>query len=76
MGKSPEMPLLLVDDRDGRVVAELENQEEVLDVLEALTSDESDAPDHLCIVELHDRQGALLATRSSVTIRPLSRPSG
>jgi hypothetical protein len=63
------MPLLLVDDRDGRIVAELEGQEQVLNLLETLASDE--LPENLCIVELHDRPGSVLATESSVTIRPL-----
>ena len=74
MGKGPEMPLLLVDDRDGRVVAELESQDEVLRVLETLASDDSATPDYLCIVELNDRQGSLLGTASAVTIRPLPHP--
>jgi hypothetical protein len=69
----PAMPLLLVDDRDGRVVAELESQEQVLCVLETLARDDLYPSDDLCIVELQDRQGPILATESSVTIRPLRR---
>ena len=61
------MPLLVVDDRDGGVVAELESQEEALRLLATLGSD---AP-HLCIVEFHDREGAILGAQTSVTIRPL-----
>ncbi|HYY33433.1 MAG TPA: hypothetical protein VE693_07600 [Gaiellaceae bacterium] len=63
------MPLLLVDDRDGRVVAELESQEQALRLVESLDSHDPQALDYLCIVEFHDRPGAILGTESSVTIR-------
>jgi hypothetical protein len=66
-GKSRVMPILVVDDRDGRVVAELESHEEALHLLTTL---DRDAP-HLCIVEFHDREGAILGTETSVTLRPL-----
>jgi hypothetical protein len=65
------MSLLLVDDRDGRVVAELEDQEHALRLLERLSQDDPDAAESLCIVAFHDRQGAMVATESSLTIRPL-----
>jgi hypothetical protein len=63
------MPLLLVDDRDGRVIAELESQEQALRLLADLGGD--DAPEFLCVVELHERPGAILGAESSVTMRPL-----
>ena len=62
---------LVVDDRDGRVLAELERHEEALSLLEALARDDPDTPDYLCIVAFHDRQGAMLGAESSVTIRSL-----
>ena len=65
------MALLLVDDRDGRIVAELESQEEALLLLERLASDEPGTADYLCIVAFNDRPGAVMETESSVTIRPL-----
>ena len=65
------MATLLVDDRDGRVVAELESQEEALRLLATLDSAESALSRRLCIVELHDRQGAVLGVDSSVTLRSL-----
>ena len=65
------MTLLLVDDRDGRIVAELESQEQALRLLESLARDDPDTADALCIVAFHDHQGAMVATDSSVTIRPL-----
>ena len=64
---------LLVDDRDGRVVAELEDPQEALDLLEGHAMDDPDAPDYLCIVVFQDHAGAMLATESSVTIRSLPR---
>ena len=62
----------LVDDRDGRVVAELDSQEEALRILGALGTEDETVPDYLCIVEFHDHQGAIVGTDTSVTIRPLS----
>jgi hypothetical protein len=67
--ESLSMPLLLVDDRDGRIIAELETQEQALRLLAELGGD--DAPDFLCLVELHERPGAIFGTESSVTMRPL-----
>jgi hypothetical protein len=67
------MALLLVDDGDGRIVAELENQEQALRLLETWADDDPDTADSLCIVALHDRPGAMVGTESSVTIRPWQR---
>jgi hypothetical protein len=67
------MPLVLVDDRDGRVITELESPEEALRLLEAMATDHPKAPEYLCIVALEDRQGTILGTESSVRIRPLQR---
>ena len=68
-----EMPLVLVDDRDGRVITELESPEQGLRLLEAMAKDDPDTPEYLCIVALDYRPGAILGTESSVTIRPLQR---
>jgi hypothetical protein len=65
------MPVLLVDDRDGRVVAELESQDEALRVLEALAREDADVPEYYCLVELDSRCGAILGMDSSIKIRPL-----
>jgi hypothetical protein len=65
------MPVLLVDDRDGRVVAELENQDEALRVLEALARDDINIPKWYCLVELDSRHGAIVGMDTSVKIRPL-----
>jgi hypothetical protein len=65
------MSLLLVDDRDGRVVAGLESQDEVLRVLEALAREDGRIPPEYCLVEFQSRQGAILAAESSIRIKPL-----
>jgi hypothetical protein len=54
-GKTLEMALLLVDDRDGRVVAEGETEEDARRVLEAWATDEGSVPDSLCLVELRSQ---------------------
>lgn len=66
------MVVLLVDDRDGRIVSEVETQAEAQRVLEAWIADDGSIPDYLCLVELHSRHGAMLDTDTSVKIRPLS----
>ena len=65
------MTVLFVDDRDGRVLAELEALEDVQLVLEAWARDDGSIPDYLCLVELRSRHGAILGTDTSVKIRPL-----
>jgi hypothetical protein len=67
------MALLLVDDRDGRVLKELETEEEALLLLECMTAEDSEEAHSLCIVALDRREGELMASESSVTIRPLIR---
>jgi hypothetical protein len=64
------MSLLLVDDRDGRVVAELETLDEAVAVMEHLARDPE--TDHLCLVELRHASGALAGYDSSTTVRVLS----
>ena len=65
------MTVLFVDDRDGRVLAELETLEDAQLVLEAWARDDGSIPDYLCLVELRSRHGAILGTDASVKIRPL-----
>jgi hypothetical protein len=68
------MALLLVDDRNGRIVAEVETEEDAQRVLEAWARDDGNMPDYLCLVELRSHQGAILGTDTSVKVRPLPRP--
>jgi hypothetical protein len=54
------MALLLVDDRDGRILCERETEEQLLELLERLA--DQAVPEYLCPVEMRDRPGALLGT--------------
>jgi hypothetical protein len=63
--------LLLVDDRDGRVVAELETQEEAWRCIETMAREDGGIPDYICLVEFHSQPGAILGADSTVKIRPL-----
>jgi hypothetical protein len=64
------MSLLLVDDRDGRVLAEVESQDELQRLLETLWGDE-EVPDYLCLVQFGEHQGALVGVDTTTRIRPL-----
>jgi hypothetical protein len=64
--------LLLVDDRDGRVVAELESQEEALGCLEAMALDDGSIPEYLFLVEFRSQHGALFGTDTALRVRPLT----
>lgn len=65
------MPLLLVDDRDGRVVAEIETAEQASQLLEAWARSDTNIPDYLCLVELRSHPGTIVGTDSEIRIRPL-----
>ena len=65
------MSLLLIDDRDGRILAEVKTPDEAQQLVELLWSDE-DVPPYLCLVELHSRRGAIIGTDTTLTVRPLS----
>ena len=64
---------MLVDDRDGRIVAEVETEGDAQPVLEAWATDDGTMPDYLCLVEVRSHHGAILGTDTSVKIRPLPR---
>ena len=65
------MPLLLVDDRDGRVVAAVETQDEALRILEAFVVEDASFPPYFCLVETSSRHGVLAGADTSVAIRRL-----
>lgn len=67
------MVVLLVDDRDGRIVAEVATEEDAQEVLRAWATDAGSLPDYLCLVEVSSHYGAILGTDTSVKIRPLLR---
>ncbi|MFL5959675.1 MAG: hypothetical protein ACJ75G_05335 [Gaiellaceae bacterium] len=68
------MVLLLVDDRDGRIVSEIETEDNAQRVLEAWAADDESIPEYLCLVEVRSHHGAILGTDSSVKVRPFPRP--
>ncbi len=65
------MTVLFVDDRDGRVLAELETLEDAQLLLEAWARDDGSVPDYLCLVELRSRHGAIFGADTSIKVRPL-----
>jgi hypothetical protein len=65
------MTVLLVDDRDGRIVSEIRTEEEARSVLDAWAADDGTMPDYLCLVEVKSHHGVLFGTDSAVKIRPL-----
>ena len=65
------MALLLVDDRDGRIVAEVETEDDAQRVLAAWARDDGSIPDYLCLVAIQSRHSQIIGTDTSVKIRPL-----
>lgn len=65
------MAFLLVDDRDGRIVAEVGTEEDAQDVLEAWATDAGSVPSYLWLVEVPSHYGAILGTDTSIRIRPM-----
>ena len=65
------MPLLLVDDRDDRIVAEIESEQDVQDVLQAWITDAGSIPQYLWLVEVPSHYGAIFCTDTSIKIRPM-----
>jgi hypothetical protein len=61
--------LFLVDDTDGRIVAELETLEEAIEAMEFLAQNPETA--NLCIVEFGDNGGSLALVQSSTALRVL-----
>jgi len=64
------MTVLLVDERDGKIVAELETAEEVQRVVDAWASDDGSIPDYLSLIELRSHHGAVFGTDSTVRVHP------
>jgi hypothetical protein len=63
--------LLLVDDRDGRIVAEVETEKDAQGVLEAWATDAGSIPDYLWLVEVPSTTAPSSAPHASVKIRPI-----
>lgn len=60
-----------MDDRDGRIVAEIETEEHAQEVLEAWATDAGSIPDYLWLVDVPSHYGAIFCTDTSVKIRPI-----
>jgi hypothetical protein len=69
------MPLLLIDDRDGRIVAEIETAEQAHAIVRRWAVDDLSLPDYLCLVRVDSSPGEIFGVDTSVKVRPLSRRS-
>jgi predicted house-cleaning NTP pyrophosphatase (Maf/HAM1 superfamily) len=70
------MPYLLVDDGDGRVLAEFEDGGQALRFLERFSRHASDVADGVCVVRVEERVGGMTAVSTSTTLRTLSELPG
>ena len=70
------MPYLLVDDTDGRVLAQLESSQQALRLLERVSRHDARLTDSLCVVRLEESQGSVVGVSSSTTVRVLPELPG
>jgi len=63
---------LVVDDRDGRVLAEIVDPMEAFRVLDELRHDDPELAEALCLVRFDGRRGSLIGTDSTTRVRPLT----
>jgi hypothetical protein len=63
--------LLLIDERDGKIISEIQTEDEARLVLEAWAEDNGGLPEYLSLLEVHAHRGTFFDTDSSVKIRPL-----
>jgi hypothetical protein len=68
-GKCPDVSYLLVNDDDGMILAVLERMEEAASALEEAGRKRSPVP--LAVVAFREAAGSIVATQTSVTMRPL-----
>jgi hypothetical protein len=62
---------LLVDDRDGRVLAEIVDPVNAFRVLDELRQDHPELADSLCLVRFDGVQGSLIGTETTTRVRTL-----
>ena len=67
---------LLVDDRDGRVLAEIADIGEALRLLAELRQEHSELADAVCLVRFDGRRGTVLATETTTRVRTLDLTAG
>ena len=65
------MPYLLVDDTDGRVLAELEGAEHALRLCEMISRRNPRLSETLCVVHLEECAGSLAGVSTAITLRVL-----
>ena len=70
------MSYFLVDDTDGRVLAELESAEQALRLLERASRHKSKLTDSLCVVRLEESPGSVVGVSTSTTLRALPELPG
>jgi hypothetical protein len=63
---------LLVDDRDGRVLAEIADSVDAFRMLDELQQDRPDLASALCLVRFDEHQGSLIGTETTSRVRPLT----
>jgi hypothetical protein len=63
---------LLVDDREGRVLAEIADLAEAFRVLDELKEDQPELADALCLVRFDGHQSSLIGTETTTRLRPLT----
>jgi hypothetical protein len=64
--------VLLVDDRDGRVLAEINDPADAFRILAELEEDHPELAGALCLVRFDERQGSLVGAESTTRVRPLT----
>ncbi|HEY6835095.1 MAG TPA: hypothetical protein VI142_01370 [Gaiellaceae bacterium] len=62
---------LLVDDRDGHVLAEITDPVEAFGLLDDLKEEHPELAGALCLVRFEGRRGSLLATDTTMRVRTL-----
>jgi hypothetical protein len=63
---------LLVDDREGRVLAEIDDASEAFRVLDDLEQRHPELAGALCLVRFDEHRGSLIGTDSTTRVRPLT----
>jgi hypothetical protein len=66
------MALLLVDDRDDRIVAVIQTEDEAQRVVSAWADNDGTLPEYLCLVAVNSSEGVLFGTDRSVKVAPLT----
>jgi hypothetical protein len=63
---------VLVDDRDGRVIAEIADPAEAFRLLDELEQAHPELAGALCLVRFDGREGSFVGTETTTRVRPLT----